>query len=183
MPHGKFGRLGRPATDCQRPGWETRVTPRLHHCLLTSPVTVCRTAVSWHFLYVDSATPWPDTRDATPPGCSWYRPLSTPYCLYPAGADHWQYRCQRICWQAALGLLRLFVCSWYDSAFLCVCGGQLRILGWPGSRSRVRNVSNMHCLSCVLCCAWGGGGVGSTVPVEGGVVFPPLRFLSMYTFA
>ena len=88
MPHGKFGRLGRPATDCQRPGWETRVTPRLHHCLLTSPVTVCRTAVSWHFLYVDSATPWPDTRDATPPGCSWYRPLSTPYCLYPAGADH-----------------------------------------------------------------------------------------------
>jgi len=27
------------------------------------------------------------------------------------------------------------------------------------------------------------GGVGSTVLVEGGVVFPPLRFLSMYTFA
>ena len=27
-----------------------------------------------------------------------------------------------------LGLLRLFVCSWYDSAFF-VCGGQLRILG------------------------------------------------------
>ena len=41
MPHGKFGRLGRPAPDCQRPDWETRVTPRLHHCLLTTPVTVC----------------------------------------------------------------------------------------------------------------------------------------------
>ena len=26
-----------------------------------------------------------------------------------------------------------------------------------------------NCLSCLFCCAW--GGVGSTVPVEGGVVF------------
>ena len=30
-----------------------------------------------------------------------------------------------------------------------------------------------NCLSCLFCCAWGGGGgVGSTFPVEGGVVSP-----------
>ena len=31
MPHGKFGRFGRPATVCRHPGWGIRVTPRLHH--------------------------------------------------------------------------------------------------------------------------------------------------------
>ena len=38
-------------------------------------------------------------------------------------------------------------------------------------------------MKCNTYVCLGGGGVGSTVPVEGGVVFPPLRFLSMYTFA
>ena len=59
MPHGKFGRLGRPATVCRRPGWGTRVTPGLHHWLLTSPVMVCHTATSWTFYvcrYRDSLT-------------------------------------------------------------------------------------------------------------------------------
>ena len=39
--------------------------------------------------------------------------------------------------------------------------------------------------TCTVCLVYFAvpGGVGSTVPVEGGVVFPPLRFLSMYTFA
>ena len=47
-------------------------------------------------------------------------------------------------------------------------------------------VTSPTCTVCLLYFAvpgGGGEGVGSTVPVEGGVVFPPLRFLSMYTFA
>ena len=74
-------RLGRPATVCRRPGWGTRVTPRLHHWSLTSPVTVCRTAASWHFSacrYCDSLTGY-TRRDTT--WMQLVQATSTPYCL------------------------------------------------------------------------------------------------------
>ena len=141
----------------------------LPHCCELA-LSVCR--------FRDSLTGY-TRRDAT-----WMQLVqapSTPYCLYPAGADHWQCRCQRICWQAALGLLRLFVRSWYDSAFLCV-GVSCGYLADP--EVGLVFVTSPTCNVCLVYFAVpGGGGVGSTVPVEGGVVFPPLRFLSMYTFA
>ena len=75
MHHKKFGRLGRPATVCRRPGWGTRTTPRLHHWSLTSPVTACRAAANWHISacrycnsmtgYTRRDTPWMQLVQAT----------------------------------------------------------------------------------------------------------------------
>ena len=73
----------------------------------------------------------------------------------------------------------MFVSSWFESAFLFL-GVSCVYVADPAVGLAFVMSPTCTCLSCLLCGAWG---VGSTVPVEGGVVPPPLRFMAMYTFA
>ena len=178
MPHGKLGQLGRPATACRRPGWGTRGTQSW-----TTPLIIdfARDGLPHCYeldLFCMSLSRLLDTRrDAT-----WMQLVhvtlcpSSPYCLVSG-------RCRSL--TVSLPAYQLtsrpwtsaFVSSWSDSAFfVCVgvsCGYSADlVVGLAFVTSPACN-----CLSCLFCCAWG---VGSTVPVEGGVVSPFTVSVNVY---
>ena len=183
MPHGKFGRLRWPAAVCRRPGWGTRDT-------WTTPLIIDFTRDSLPrchelALFCMSLPRLLDRIHATRrhlDGYSRYMPLSTPYCLVSG-------RCRSPTVSLPAYLLTsrpwtsAFVSSWSDSAF-CVCVG----VSCGYSADPVVGLAfvmspTCNCLSCLFCCAWGGGGGRLHCSSGGWGCFPPLRFLSMCTFA